>query len=345
MLTPKFWKTTLEDVERAFESATKATEKRLLTNSAGGRPVYMLAYGPKKTRGLANYSSALGAHDRTCYVPEGQVPTVVIIGAEHGAETEGVAAIMNLLALLETGVNLRGETDDALLAAVRDVRVVLVPIANPDGRARVIPDSVVGMEFKEFRHWAQGTWKDGGLCGWPDCKKVHPILGHTDFLGGYYNDDGINLMHDNFFHPMAKETQAILDLCEEEAADYVLHLHGGSNSRGDLLQPFYVTEEVNQKIYELAERCVVAGATEGLEFAKPRAIPKGANGKNPPTFNLVCAAHHVCGAVSVCYESNECIIDQGGNHLTHAQILRMHEILFCQCFLLAREERERRMEN
>ena len=27
----------------------------------------------------------------------------------------------------------------------------------------------------------QGTWKDKSLCGWPDCKKVHPIIEYVDF--------------------------------------------------------------------------------------------------------------------------------------------------------------------
>ncbi len=340
MTTPCFWKTTLAEIDAAFEGATRVTEKRVLGHSAGGRPIYMLAYGQKKKRGSANYSSALGAHDRTCYAPKGQTPTVVIIGAEHGAETEGVAAIMNLISLLETGVDLNGQPDPDLLLAAQSVRVVILPVANPDGRARVEPSAMVGLTGKELRYWAQGTWTDGSLCGWPECKRVHPILGRTAFLGGYYNDDGINVMHDNFFHPMARETQAILDLCEDEAADYVLHLHGGSNSKGDLLQPFYVTEEVNQKIRVLNERCIVAGERENLEFGSPRALPAVAKGKNPPTFNLVCAAHHVCGGVSVCYESNECVIDEPGNHLTHAEIVRMHMILFTETFLSANEKGE-----
>ena len=339
---PSFWKTSLSDVEYAYEHAEKATDKCILGYSAGGRPIYMLAYGPKKVRGLANYSSALGAHDRTCYAASGQTPTVVIIGAEHAAETEGVAAIMNLISLLESGVDLAGNTDEVLLNAVRNVRVVLLPVANPDGRARIVPEAMVGLTGKELRYWAQGTWSDGSLCGWPECKRVHPVLGRTEFLGGYYNDDGINVMHDNFFHPMANETQLILDLCENEAADFVLHLHGGSNSMGDLLQPYYVTREVNQSIYDLSARCVRTGEREGLEFGTPRALPEVAKGEHPPTFNLVCAVHHVCGAVSVCYESNECVIDEPGRHLTHAQIVRMHMILFAECFAFAAEKENKK---
>lgn len=338
MNTPVFWKTSLTEIASAYESAVKVTEKRILTRSAGGRPVYMLAYGPKKRPGTANYSSALGAHEKACFTNSANHhPTLVLIGAEHGQETEGVAGLMNLISLLETGYDLTGQENPSITALAAKVRLVIVPIANPDGRARVKPDAMVGLRGYDLRYWGQGTWKDSSLCGWPECKKVHPILGHEEFLGGYYNDNGINLMHDNFFHPMAQETQALLDLCAEEIADYVLHLHGGSNSEGDLLQPSYVPLEINEAIRSLSERCRATGRREGLAFSV-LPLPGMASGDTPPTFNLVTAVHHVCGAVSVCYESNECLIDEPGPHLSHAEITRKHMILFEECMKMALEK-------
>ncbi len=338
METPAFWMSKLSDIEALWESAQKASERRILTRSPGGRPVYMFAYGPKKEhKGTANWSSALGAHDAGCFRnPENKQKTVVLIGAEHGAETEGVAGLTNLITLLETGRELTGLTNDPLLESAEGVRLVIVPVANPDGRARVVPDAMVGVTGEELRYWDQGTWKDGSLCGWPECKKVHPIRG-VSFLGGYFNDDGVNLMHDNFFHPMARETQALLDLCAEEQADIVLHLHGGSNSAGTLLETNYATAEVGEAISALSLRCYNAGQLEGLTFSRTgkSGVPSG---KNPPSFNLVSAAHHVSGAVSVCYESNECIIDQKGPHLTHEQITRMHMILFEQAMRMVKGE-------
>ncbi len=337
MNIPAFWKTKLGDVKNLYNSATKAAEKKILAYSAGGRPVYMLAYGSKKIPGNANYSSALGAGDRTAFHnPANKQKTVILLGATHGQETEGTAALVNLISLLETGADIEGNTNKELLDATEDIRLVIVPVVNPDGRERVVPDSMIGMTGNELRYWGQGTWANKLLCGWPDCKKVHPILGHTDFLGGYYNDDGINIMHDNFFNPMAAETKAILDLCAEEAADVIIHLHGGSNSDGELLQPDYVPIEVNEAIYKLACICRERGKKEGLVF-NVLPIPPVANGTNPPSFNLVCAVHHVCGGVSVCYESNQCIVDEPGNHLDHRQITRMHMILFEEGMKLAKK--------
>lgn len=337
MNLPVFWKTTLAEIDEAYGSACKVAEKRILARSPGGRPVYMLAYGAKKLPGTANYSSALGSHDASCYNnPANDHPTIVLIGAEHGQETEGVAALMNLIALLETGKDLAGNGNDALLALAEKARIVIVPVANPDGRARVQPAGMVGLTGYDLRYWGQGTWKDGSLCGWPECKKVHPIKGHEDFLGGYYNDNGINLMHDNFFHPYAAETQSLLDLCADEAADFVLHLHGGSNSMGDLLQTNYVPLDVQQAIVELSKRCLAVGLKENLEF-NVIPVPERESGANPPSFNLVSAVHHVCGGVSVCYESNECLIDEPGPHRTHEEITRMHMILFEETLRMALE--------
>lgn len=338
MATPSYWKTDLEYIKSAYESAKACTEKRILCQSAGGRPVYMLAYGEKKKLGTANYSSSLGARDKSYYSPKGQKPCVILIGAEHGQETEGVAAITNLISLLETGVDLAGKRNDPLLEAVRGIRLVLVPVANVDGRARVEPDCMIGKTFDELRYWGQGTWKDGTLCGWPKCKSIHPIKDAAGFLGGYYNDDGINLMHDNFFHPMARETQAILDLCADEAADFVLHLHGGGNIKGGMLPTDYVTAGCSRAIDDLYLRCQSRGEKEGLEYFRA-AIPSVPSGKNPPSFNLVSATHHVCGAVAACYESNEGILDEPNmpTRLNHEQILRMQEILFEELFKMAQE--------
>lgn len=333
---PSFWKTDLDTIAAWAKDAKKATVTELC-RSAGGRPVYAFCYGEKQEIiSRANYSSACGGHDRNVYAPtENKKPVVLLYGAEHGGETEGTAALMNLISLLETGVDLAGERHDSLVAAAEKVRLVIVPVCNPDGRARVVPSAVVGYTFEQHRYWMQGTWKDGSLCGWPACKLVHPIK-DVDFLGGYFNDDGVNLMHDNFFHPMARETQALLDLCDSEKADWILHLHGGSNSMNALLQPRYVPVECQQAVQNLAKACdaYCLERESDLRFSIAD-IPAKESGATPPSFNLPSAAHHVCGAVSAVFESNEHIADQNGVKYSHEQIYRSHRILFEQCFLMA----------
>lgn len=331
MTCPEYWKTSNEDIKFLYDSAEKA-EKSILTYSAGGREVYCFAYGQgnKNAPKRANWSSALGSGDPRCYSdPDTKTPTLVLIGTEHGQETEGTAALANLISLLETGKDLAGAENAELTALFKDIRIVIVPIANPDGRARVQPAAIVGLTQRELRYWGQGTWKDGSLCGWPECKKIHPILGQTEFLGGYYNDDGINPMHDDFFSPKASETKALLDLCERECADIVIHLHGGGDSKGNLMQTSYMSAPAKAIVEKLAKNCFERGKAEGLEFVGEHACDLD-GGAVPGAFNLASAVHHKCGAVSFVYESNECIIDEPGPKLTHAQILRMHAIVFEQ---------------
>ena len=335
MNMPEFWKTDLETIEK-FAKTVKLAEVKSLCKSAGGRDVWCFSYGEKQIiTHKANYSSACGAHDKSCYAPvDGKKPVVILLGDVHGCEVEGTAAIMNLISLMETGKDLGGCEQPALVKAAKKVRLVLVPVCNVDGRARVKPAAMAGLTGDELRYWTQGTWKDGSLCGWPDCKKQHPIKDYVDFLGGYYNDDGINLMHDNFFRPMARETQAILDLCDSESADWVIHLHGGSNSVNALLQPTYVAYETKMAIKELSVRCNAAAQPEGLAFTISNVLEKE-QGATPPSFNLVSATHHVCGAVCATFESNQCVIDQPGVHYSLEQIYASHRILFEQLFLTA----------
>ena len=333
------WKTDQEEVACWVEKAKKA-EVSCLGHSAGGREIMLFAYGEaEKQQVKANYGAACGGLDAKCYVDRShKKPVVLLVGAVHGQETEGVAALMHLLSLLETGKDLNGEANDALLEAVSRVRLLIVPLANPDGRARMKPQTIVGMTNDELRYWGQGTWKDGSLCGWPECKKVHPILEHAGFLGGYFNDDGVNLMHDQFFKPMAKETSILLELMEAEQVDCVLQLHGGSNSMNALLQTAYVPLEINEAIAELQKRCNEVGELQGLPFS-PTRIPGKESGETPPSFNLASAMHHVNGAISAVFESNECIIDYPGPKQTREEIIRGHMILFEEtCRMMAERQ-------
>ena len=68
-------------------------------------------------------------------------------------------------------------------------------------------------------------------------------------------------------------------------------------------------------------------------------IPPREGGEIPPSFNLVSALHHVCGAVSGLFESNQCVIDEPGVRLNHEQVYRSHMILFEQLFQMARERK------
>ena len=331
-----YWVTCPEDIADILASCKRGVVHHLC-KSAGGRDIPYITYGEKEDYGRqANYSSACGARDPKYYADRaGKRKTIMIIGATHGQETEGVAAIANLLTLLETGVDLRGEAVPMITDAFEALnpRLVIVPIYNMDGRCRCVADSMLGEPHDAdgygLRYYGQGTWKDGSLCGWPECKMVHPIKDAAGFLGAYYNDDGINLMHDNFFAPMAEETRALMKLVDEEAPDCVIGLHGGSNSTNVLLQPDYVPLYTKEGVYNLAQSTAALEASFGYKTA---VIPvKGdCPGFPPPSFNLTTAIHHICGAVSSTYESNEGLDDK--NRFEAEEILIRHYCLFAALF-------------
>jgi len=328
-----FWRTSLSEVDRALDSARIGSVHTLCT-SAGGRRIRYITYGEKPSyRRRANYSSACGAKDPRCYADRaGQSSTILLIGATHGQETEGVAALLNLISLLESGEDLRGAAVPGITDACRTYapRLVIVPVYNADGRARCAPDSMIGESTESLRYHGQGTWKDGSLCGWPDCKKIHPIKEAAGFLGAYYNDDGVNLMHDNFFCPMAEETRALLALCDREAPECVIGLHGGGNCTNMLMQPWYVSKGAKEGVLRLAKD---VAAREGDRGLKSRVWGIGEEPTPAPSFDLTSALHHVSGAVSSTYESNEGLSEEGG--CTPEEILLHHYCLFESLFSLS----------
>jgi len=333
---PAFWHSLNEDVQLAAENAKKA-EVKAIAKTPGGRDVYAFFYGEKEVlERRANYNSACGAKDITCYTGKNKLkPVLMLVGGVHGAEPEGMCAALNLISLLETGKDLGGQPNEKLVQGAAPFRLIIIPIMNPDGRARFPMEALVGEKHQTLRYYGQGTWKDGSYCEWPDCKAVHPIKSAVDYLGAYYNDDGINMMHDNFFRPMAQETAALMQLCEDEAADCVILLHGGSNTYNAILQPPYCTREVGEKLHELSVRCRVAARQEGLDFAV-EPIPGIPSGQTPPSFALPSAIHHICGGAAATFESCQNLIDWPGAHLDYGQIYRSHQILFEQMFEMYR---------
>ena len=78
-------------------------------------------------------------------------------------------------------------------------------------------------------------------------------------------------------------------------------------------------------IYLLAQAVAELQTASGLksyvvpEKQKPESFP-------PPSFNLTSAFHHVCGALTSTYESNEGLLDK--NQFTAEEILIHHYCLF-----------------
>ena len=322
---PIYWRSTIEDLDEALKLVKRGVVTRA-GESAGKRPIYRVEYGRSNFKlGRANLSSALGAHDVRFYADktgEDYVPTLFLSGSVHGGEFEGTMAILNLIKIMETGTDYAGCEHPELLSLMEKIHLVLIPIANPDGRSRIPHRSVVGMTFDEFRYYDQGTWKGGELCGWPGCKSIHPIKEECEFLGGYFNDDGVNMMHEDFFGEISNESKILIDVCRKEVPDLSIQLHGGTNCICTLLPNEYGSLENLERCMRLSNAVKVTLEENGIPY-KVSGV-----GVISSAFGLKGAMHHVCGEPVLTFESNQGLLDCGAACYTYDEIYRSHMLLF-----------------
>jgi hypothetical protein len=342
---PVFWKSRLSDVEDELQRVGKGEAKgetRVLVRSAGGRPIHLVTYGPAEDRiGKANYNSACGGRDPAAFARKDgrQRPVVLFLGPVHGAELEGIVGLVNLLRVAETGADCRGRAWPRLAHDLSECRVLIVPCANPDGRARCSFASWVGEDLATNERVGMGTKPDGVNYTWPKVKQIHPMRGpEVGTLGAYFNDDGINLMHDEWFDPMAPETRAFFRLVRAEAPDFVVSLH--SHASNPTLEPTaYVPRMTKEVIQQFGERLRERYADAGLpRLGIPEPREDGFTFP-PPSFNLSSALHHACGGVSFVHECCVGVKTAPYPLVTHDQILDIQMLLYQELLRFALEHR------
>jgi hypothetical protein len=324
---PRFWIGDVADLSGRLEKLTKG-QVRTIAISPGGRPIHLVTYGQKEKLGhKANFNSAIGGREPAAYMDKAarKKPVILFVGPVHGAEVEGLTGLVNFINIMETGEDLRGKQQAELRALGLQCRLLIIPDGNPDGITRFKPRSLCGMEGIDLRFWGQGTWSDDTFCGWPESKRRHPMAGDdVGFLGCYFNDKGINPMHDEFFAPMGSEAPAILKVAAAEGPDLAVSLHSHENKPA-VLRPAYVTEEAQQDIRSLAERCYSLLAERGLPHGGLFDI-NSEGGKNPSPFNLTSALYHISGASSFTFECPHGLKD--GHQVDFEQILDIQLSLY-----------------
>jgi len=300
---PDFYLSDWKGVNRFLDGVTVG-EVWEIGRSEGGNPIRAVAYGAKEplTRS-STYSSAIAAgHPEDYYDPSQRTkPVFVIISTIHGAEIEGCVGCVNLASIMETGADLRGRRWDALREAASAMRIVLVPLAQPDGRIRCQIKNLLGGDQDDLYYYGQGVLKESGeILRWPACKRMQPLpLNKMSFLGGYYNDAGVNIQHDDFFSAeMAPETRALLDLVRNETPDCFMTLHSCEEG------PFFTGPDslIPQAYqYRQAEIAALVGERHRQEGLKPetdRVAKPGPTGG----FYLHTALHNACGALPLLVE-------------------------------------------
>jgi len=297
---PAYWITSNTEVAHYLNEKVRHGKVFSPGHSAGGREILAYEYGQKEPlTQKTSLSSACAANYPEAFLqPEArQKPALFIYSTIHGAEMEGCAALINLINILEYGVDLRGRQWPGILSAREKYRMVIVPLAQPDGRERVTPNSMVGQTMEDFVYYARGMWKDGTPVLYPENKALMPLpLEKLAFLGGYFNDNGVNIQHDDFFGDMQPETKALIALARNEQPDCILACHSCEADPGFGHPNSYVNECCRGLQLQAAALVLARQLRENLHpFPRP-------NLQASQYFYLQDILHMASGALPLLYE-------------------------------------------
>lgn len=339
---PDFWVSALEDIEEFLLQSVRRGSVATLGTSAGGRPIRAVSYGQARVgRGTTTFSGSLGYGDVRAYLgPDHDKKVYVALGAVHGGEFEGVVGIVNLLSILETGADLRGKPYPEIVEAAAGVdRLILVPVVNVDGRAR-LPMRMARFTDQDnslHQYLNTGANLDGTNLGWPQCKEFIPLdFATVEFPGGYPNDAGVNLQHDDFLGKRQPETQALLELCARERPDLILNMHTGAPPRNYYTRMHRpLIEPRLQETFDALYRAVHGGLTEaGLQGTRDLALETDVSAMPVGTYNLDTALNLHCGALAVLIEAPShgfAGLDREGSVVVQTPDLILDAQLVCHC--------------
>ena len=265
---PEWWISSNEAVKDYLCRTARKGRVSVAGHSAGGREILMYEYGEKEDLPQkVSFSSAYAAKKPELFTRalERRKPVLFIYSAIHGAEIEGTASLMNLVNLLEKGVDLLGRENEALLSLAEQYRIVMVPLSQPDGRARFKLDSLQGESLDVFQFYAHGVWKDGTPCKYPWHKEIMPLpVGEMRQLGAYFNDNGVNCQHDDFFGNMQPEVRTLVDIVHSERPDCLLSCHSCEAEPGMCGPSLCVSPEADRMTVQISNLTITHQTALGL---------------------------------------------------------------------------------
>jgi hypothetical protein len=304
---PAFWVSQFDGVQQFLDQRVRTGQVRTIGTSAGGHPIRAVFYGPpREGKGTSTFSGSLGFGDVAAYRGPDHARTVYWgFGGVHGAEFEGTVGVINLISVFETGADLRGTPWPDLAAALRRIgRVVLIPIVNVDGRARV-PLRMIrhrGTSDVVHEYFNCGAKLDGSNIGWPQCKEFIPLdFSRTQFPGGYPNDAGVNIQHDDFLGARQPETEALLRLAAVERPDMTMNMHTGATYIHPLRS--FVEPVLQPRFDDYYRRVMSRLAQAGHQATADPAKEADPVRERLSPFNLDSALNLHCGSLSVLVES------------------------------------------
>ena len=304
---PSFWITTVDEVTLFLKKNVRKGQVEVIGTSAGGRPIIAVVYGqPRKGKGTTTFSGSLGFGDIRAYRgPDNNKTVYMGMSSVHGGEFEGIVGTVNLISVIETGKDLRGKEWPEITAIVAKLdRIILIPIVNPDGRTRIPLRMEVYRDtsFTVAEYLNTGGKLDGTITGWPQIKEFIPLdFKRPGFPGGYPNDAGVNIQHDDFLGNRQPETQALFNLAEKEKPDLIINMHTGAVYM-QMHRPF--CDPALSPAFDTLYTYVHSGlAQHELQNTKDPKIAADLSGVPNGVYNLDGALNLHCGALSVVVES------------------------------------------
>ena len=302
---PDFWKVRPEEIVEVCERATKCSKKEIICRTPLGYPVYALFYGdfddpPPQTTWPAGRNSTT-YHNYYGNRADGK-QTFLFIAGIHGAEPECTVSALNLIQMLETGRDFRGQTDAKLIELIGKYRLIVVPCVNMDGRS-ISPDHLRGVDWDTFRRASQGVWKaDNSRIGWRGSKAWYPLpLDKVSYPGGYPNAEGYNINLDCVPGDIrTAEAKALLNLAARWRVDAILNGHSYEYAPSVIRSSSQDYPERIARSCEIRYRCNRALQAAGLLPGKLRPPEE-----DRPTRPYICideALKMACGGLVLCLE-------------------------------------------
>lgn len=173
-------------------------------------------------------TSSLGTPFHAVEYPVQGAVRLMVVGGTHGHEPGTIASAMNLLHLMETGLDLAGGPHDRLLSLLRRTHLYVVPCLNPDGRA-VCPETFYAQGVDTCVVYASGLKRNGDLIPY-DADTDNPLYAFDPddalFVGGQFNGAGIAINRRRSPDVSdAVEVQALFDFVKPLGLDAIMDLH------------------------------------------------------------------------------------------------------------------------
>ena len=304
---PAFWISSVAEVNAFLRQRVAKGRVASIGTTAGGRAMNAVFYGqPRQGKGTTTFSGSLGFGDVKAWIgPDHERKVYFAMAAVHGGEFEGIVGAVNLIAVLETGKDLRGRAWPEITAVAEKLdRIVILPVTNVDGRSRV-PMRMTpwqGSDHTVSEYFNTGGKLDGNIIGWPQCKQNIPVdFSKVQFPGGYPNDAGVNCQHDDFFGNKQPETAALLALAARERPDVTMNMHTGAVFMHPLRS--FIEPALMPRFDEIYVRIITGLTKAGLQRSDDPAVTADPSRERMSGFNLDSAFNMHCGSLSVLVES------------------------------------------